>query len=58
MFDRFTVETLINKLDLNQLSLSEAKKWLKKNYGIHIEAKTRKKFISELWDAHRKHNNR
>lgn len=54
MFNRFTVETLINKIDLNQLTISEAKMWLKKNYGIHIEARTRKKFISELWNTHRK----
>ena len=54
MFDRFTVETLINKLDLNKLTLSEAKKWLKNNYGIHIDAKTKKSFISELWNIHRK----
>ena len=30
MFNRFIVETLINKLDLNQMTLSEAKKMVKK----------------------------
>lgn len=57
MFNRFTVETLINKIDLNQLTISEAKIWLKNNYGIHMESRTKKKFIAEIWDVHRKHTN-
>lgn len=54
MFTRFTVDTLINKLDTNSISISEAKQWLKVNYRIEIKERNKEKFIKALWDEHRK----
>ena len=54
MFTRFTVDTLINKLDTNLISISEAKHWLKVNYQIEIKERNKEKFIKALWDEHRK----
>jgi hypothetical protein len=54
MFTRLTVDTLINKLDTNVMSISEAKQWLKVTYRIEIKERSKEKFIKALWDEHRK----
>ena len=54
MFTRLTVDTLINKLDTNAISIAEAKQWLKSNYMIEIKERSKEKFIRALWAEHRK----
>ena len=54
MFTRFTVDSLINKLDTKEISISEAKQWLKANYQIEINERGKEKFIRALWAEHRK----
>ena len=54
MFTRLTVDTLINKLDTNAISIAEAKQWLKSNYMIEIKERGKEKFIRALWAEHRK----
>lgn len=54
MFTRLTVDTLINKLDTNAISIADAKQWLKSNYMIEIKERGKEKFIRALWAEHRK----
>ena len=54
MFNRLTIDTLINKLDTGVMSVSEAKRWLNDTYRIEIKERSKEKFIKSLWDEHRK----
>ena len=54
MFTRLTIDTLINKLDTNVMTIREAKQWLKATYQIEINERGKEKFIRALWAEHRK----
>ena len=54
MFTRLTIDTLINKLDTNVISIREAKQWIKATYQIEINERGKEKFIRALWAEHRK----
>lgn len=45
MFDRATLQLLTTKLDLKAISLGDAKKFVKANYGIDVKGATRDQFI-------------
>ena len=54
MFTRLTVDTLIDKIDTNSISIADARQWLKSNYMIEIKERGKEKFIMALWAEHRK----
>lgn len=46
---KWTAQQITEKLDRNIMSLSEAKAFLQKTERIEIKARTKDKFIKELW---------
>lgn len=48
MLDRATLQALTTKLDQNAISLADAKKFVKTNYGKDVKGATRDQFIRNL----------
>lgn len=45
MFDRATLQLIVTKLDTKAVTLSDAKRFVKSNYGFEVKGATRDQFI-------------
>lgn len=45
MFDRATLQLLATKLDAKAITLADAKRFVKANYGFDVKGATRDQFI-------------
>jgi hypothetical protein len=48
MLDRATIQLLTTKLDLNAITLADAKTFVRTNYGKDVKGATREQFIRNL----------
>ena len=49
--DKHTIQMLIEKLDRNLVTLSEAKDWVKSTYNLTVEGRTKQLWIRSLVKA-------
>lgn len=47
LVDRYTLQMLITKLDLNHITLAEAREFVARNYGLNSVARTKRQFVRE-----------
>ncbi|GMG94664.1 hypothetical protein RN01_24900 [Cupriavidus sp. SHE] len=47
MIDRCTLQTLVTKLDLNHITLAEARAFVARHHGVKSVARTKREFIRE-----------
>ena len=48
MINQQAVQTLVEKLDRNLVTLSEAKDWVKQTYGVSLDGRTKTLWIRAL----------
>jgi hypothetical protein len=47
MLDRYALQMLVTKLDLNHITLAEARTFVARNYGFNSVARTKRQFVRE-----------